>query len=106
MLNSNTILNVTKVLGVFALIITIVGTLLNGLIFYVCLRKKLRKVNAFKFFAMISITDIIALYEFNLKHFIVPFYGIDYNYISLTWCRISIFIQYVSLQYSAWLLVS
>ena len=105
-MESNTILGITKALGVYTIIITILGTLLNGIIFFVCLRKNLRKVNAFKFFAIISIADTISLYEWNLEHFINVYFDVNFSYTNLVWCRLGTYLQYVSLEFSAWLLVS
>lgn len=103
---SETIDKITKVLGIYSIILTILGTLLNGFIFLVCLRKNLRKINAFKFFAIISISDTISLYEWNLEHFINVFFNVNFSYTNLVWCRLGTYLQYVSLEYSAWLLVS
>ena len=105
MSNSILIQATNKVLGIYALVLVVLGTLLNVIICVVCLRKKLRDVNTFKFFAIISISDTIALYEWNLKHFMITFYNVDFNYTSLAWCRVNIFLQYLSLQFSAWILV-
>ena len=105
-MDSSTVNTIALVLGAYSLIITVLGTLFNTLILCVCLQKNMREVNAFKFFAIISIVDTVALYEWNLGHFISAYYNIDYTYISLTWCRLSTFMQYVSLEYSAWMLVS
>ena len=97
---------IEKIFGMYTLIITILGSLLNPLILFVCLRKKLRSVNAFKFFAAMSIADTIALYEWNLKHFTNIYYNINYEDHSIVWCRLSMLLQYVSLEYSAWMLVN
>ena len=105
-MDSNTIRIITLVLGAYSIFILVCGTLFNALILCVCLRKKMRKVNAFKFFAVISIVDTVALYEWNLSHFTNAYFHVLFSYINLTWCRLGTFMQYVSLQYSAWMLVS
>ena len=96
---------IKKLLGAYALLLTIVGTIGNVLIFSICIKKEMRKINTFKFFAFISISDCLALYEWNLKHFIAAYFGIDFNFMSLAWCRLSLYLQYVTLQFSAWILV-
>ncbi|RNA27475.1 neuromedin-U receptor 2-like, partial [Brachionus plicatilis] len=53
-----------------------------------------------------AISDTLCLYEWNLNHFIVSFFQVDFAFKSLAWCRLSLFLQYVCLQYSAWILVS
>jgi hypothetical protein len=97
---------IKKILGTYALLLTIIGTIGNALIFLICIKKEMRRINTFKFLAFISISDLIALYEWNLKHFIAAFFGIDFNFMSLAWCRLSLYLQYVTLQFSAWILVN
>ena len=94
-----------KTLGMYALILTIVGTLANAMVFYICSKKNLRLINTFKFFSIMSVTDTLCLYQWNLKHFVTAFYHFDLNFYNLFWCRFSTFLQYSTLQYSAWILV-
>lgn len=95
-----------KILGVYALFLTITGTVFNLIVFVICIRKRLWRTTTFKFLAILSLNDVIGLYQWNLKHFISSFFLVNFNYTNLPWCRISIFLQYLSLQYSAWILVS
>lgn len=94
-----------KILGAYALLLCILGTIFNILVCFICTRRRLRVTNTFKFIAILSLSDTIALYEWNLKHFITPYFKIDFNFTSLVWCRLGIFLQYAFLQYSAWILV-
>ena len=94
-----------KILGAYALLLTIAGTILNCIIFLICKRQRLWRTSTFKLLAILSLNDIIGLYQWNLKHFIYSFFIVDFNFTNLPWCRISIFLQYFSLQYSAWILV-
>ncbi|RNA11052.1 FMRFamide receptor-like [Brachionus plicatilis] len=103
MINQNLKDIIYKILGAYALFLTIAGTVLNLVVFGICIRKRLWRTSTFKLIAVLSLNCIIGLYEWNLKHFIDPFFGVDFNFTSLSWCRLSIFLQYFSLQYSAWI---
>lgn len=94
-----------KILGAYALFLVFIGTIFNLVVCTVCFQNKLWTTNTFKFIVLLSICDIISLYEWNLNHFIVPFFNIDFTFKNLIWCRISLFLQYICLQYSAWILV-
>jgi hypothetical protein len=88
------------------LVLIILGTIGNGIVFAICLSKNLRSKTTFKFLAFMAVSDIFALYGYNLDHFTSTFYnGYTYSYVSLVGCRFENFTQYVSLQFSAWLLV-
>lgn len=54
---------------------------------------------------MISINDVISLTVWNLNHFLIVYFQFHPEFISELWCKIAVFIQYFSLEYSAWLLV-
>lgn len=87
--------------GVYSLLLIIIGTIGNILIFLICLR--LKKNTTFILLRALSISDTISLYFWNLKHFMIPFYGIDIEGYPI--CRYTNFVQLASLQISAWTLV-
>ncbi|CAF1093620.1 unnamed protein product, partial [Brachionus calyciflorus] len=97
---------VYKMLGTYSLFLTIVGTIFNIMVILICIRKRLWRITTFKFMVVMAVNDAVSLYQWNLKHFIDPFFNIDFNFTSLVWCRLSLFLQYYCLQYSAWILVS
>ena len=95
-----------KILGVVSVSLCIIGLLGNSFTFFICLRKRLRKTNTFLLMAILSANDLASLAVWNLDLFLMAFFNFAHEYLSLWWCRISVFVQYYSLQYSAWLLVN
>ena len=93
-----------QMLSVISLVLTIVGTLGNSLIFLTCVLR-LRKQVTFVFLAFMSVMDTASLYEWNLAHFIDNYVGRSYMTPTLVTCRLFDFVQYLTLQSSAWLLV-
>lgn len=93
-----------KILGVYALVITISGTLLNLFSFFICLR--LKKNTTFVFLATFSVANAFCLYWWNLNNFLKEFVHIDLLAVSLWVCKIGNFVQFTSLQISAWHLVT
>lgn len=98
----------SKILAAYNLLLIIMGTLLNPIVCYVCLRSsKLRTVSTFKFLSIIAINDIVSLYMWNQEHVTQIFFNIELISISLFYCRyISAFLQYFTLQFSSWMWVS
>jgi hypothetical protein len=98
---------VLKLLAVYSLVLTILGTIGNMLVLATCcFTPSLRKVNTFRFFIILSIADTIALYGWNLDHFLIEFSLMNANWQNnLAIVRLTNFLQYLSLQYSAWCLV-
>jgi hypothetical protein len=95
-----------KALAVYSLFLVIFGTIGNLCTCFICMRKSLRKTTCFVFLSFISIIDIFTLYTWNLSNFIVPFYGYFHENSNIIWCKLSVFLQFFSLQSSAWLLVT
>lgn len=97
---------VMKALGVWCLVLTIVGTIGNLFIFLICVTK-LRSQVTFVFIAFLAVVDALSLYEWNLTHFYEAFHIssalVDGNILI---CRLISFSQYITLHSSAWLLVS
>ena len=94
-----------RVIGAYALFILIFGTIGNIITSLICFRKRLRKTTFFCFMSIISILDIFSLYTWNLSSFLIPYFNIMHDFSSVPWCKISSFMQFFSLQSSAWLLV-
>jgi hypothetical protein len=99
-------LTIDYILGHYSLVLIVSGTLCNCLIFLVCTRPNLRKINTFKLFAFLSVSDILTLYHWNLDNLLYIKYGKYFNLVFLWKCRISNYLQYLTLQYSAWILVT
>ena len=95
-----TILNV---IGLYELILVIIGTIGNLSVFIVCLKLK---NNTFILIRFLSIADTVSLYFWNLNHFTKQFLHLDLQNYNLHLCKFFQFSQYTSLQISAWVLVS
>lgn len=95
--------DVLQVFGVYSLLVILVGTLGNMLIFMTCMR--LKKNTTFIFLRFLSISDTVALYFWNLNHFLVAFFNIDLETLHFMSCKLVMYLQFVSLQISAWILV-
>ena len=94
-----------KMVATINLCLIIFGTIGNLLTATICLRKRLRKINTFKFFAFNAILDAVGLYEWNLRQLVLYFFNKDWSLQSLIYCKWNSYIQYVSLEASAWILV-
>ena len=92
-----------KVLGVYALILTVVGTIANLLSCIVCFR--MRKNITFIFLTFLTMSDIFTLYWWNLNNFLKEYVNIDLLTVNMYVCKFGNFIQFTSLQISAWILV-
>jgi hypothetical protein len=93
-----------QVLGVYAVILIPVGTILNIISIIVCLRVKSN--NTFIFMAFFSFFNIFTVSWWNLNNFIKVFTGIDLLNSGLWPCKIGNFLQFTSLQTAAWFLVN
>ena len=94
-----------SVIAVYSLLLFIFGFSTNILVFYVCMQKSLRKVPTFVFTGFIALFDAIAVCLWDLDHFTEQFLNYTFDDINQTSCKIVTFIQCVSLQSAAWLLV-
>jgi hypothetical protein len=104
MAQANTTLSL--VCAVYSLLLIFVGTF-GGLITFVkCFLKPYRVEPTFVLLAFLRWADIACLYQWNLKHVLVPFFQINYEGLNLSLCKFSVFMQFYSLKLSAWLLVS
>jgi hypothetical protein len=92
-------------LSVYVIVLAVVGTIGNIFSFFVCLRKELRKVPTFVFLAFTMLADSLCLYFWNINTYMIRFKGYSIAYIDIESCRITTFLQGISLQSSAYLLV-
>lgn len=103
--NMESLFYLNKVLGVYALILTVLGTFLSILSFFVC--KKIKKKNVTVFFmSSLSICSIFTLYFWNLDNFFKEILNIDLLNLNYWLCKFGSFIQFISLQMCSWILVS
>ncbi len=98
--------NFNVFLAYYSIFLAIFGTIGNILSFIICLRPHLRKIPTFIFFAYMMIMHTISLYFWNFNIFILTFYGFTIGDVNLASCRITSYLQGVSFQSSAFLLVT
>ena len=90
----------------YCVILVAYGTIGNLISTGICLRKSLREVPTFIFFAVISILDACSLYFINLNPYMVMFKGKSITDYSLVGCRLTSFLQMFFSQSSSYILVS
>ena len=93
-----------KILGAYALVLTVVGTFLSILSYLICKQIKKKNVTVF-FMSSLSICSIFTLYFWNLDNFFKEIFNIDLLNLNYWLCKIGSFIQFVSLQMCSWILV-
>lgn len=104
-MTSSAVVILEGIIAVYNFLIIILGTFGNIITVVICLRKRLRKINTFIFYAFAAIYDTIGLYEWNLRQFVTFFFKVDWDLFSLFYCRIDTLLQYVCFEASAWILV-
>ena len=96
---------ILNVLGIYSLLLCIVGTVGNIFNLFIILKTDLKKTKTFVFLAFLSVTDTLSMYWWDLDHFLTPFFQIDRQNESNLWCKINTFIQESVLFASAFFLV-
>lgn len=96
--------NFDLIIGYLCLINVVIGVSGNSLCFIVFQSNKdLRKMSYAIYLSFCAITDTLSLFTWNLDYFI-QLYSIRIEYTNLFNCRLFSFLQYFSLECSAWLL--
>jgi hypothetical protein len=98
-----------RILSIYTIILILVGTCCNLTSFVVMLGKNIRKYSCMRYLAILSLVDVIVLYQWNLnsfyKYFLTkPPHFIDLDELSVFWCRWISYFAFSSLQMSSWLL--
>nr|QVK45786.1 G protein-coupled receptor [Proales similis] len=100
-----------KVLALYTLLLMVAGTLGNLVTFTIMMRKSLRKYSCMRYLAVLSLADLVVLYQWNLNSFYKyyltrpPEYT-DLEELSVFWCRWISYFAFTSLQLSSWLLAT
>lgn len=92
-----------KVFGVLSFILLFSGTIGNLFSCYVCHR--IKNNSTFTFLTFMTIADLLTLYYWNLNNFLSQFTRINLLLTNLWVCKIGNYVQFSSLQCSAWILV-
>lgn len=94
-----------KIVSYFALVIILIGMTGNITTFLIFrLNKEMKRMPSMVYLSFICITDTLALFTWNLDHFLKPNYSFSIESLSIYTCKIFSFIQYFSLESSSWLL--
>ena len=93
-----------QVLGYYAIAIAFLGLLGNITIFVVSFKAKSNSM--FVLFCFLSLNDALCLYFWNLNHFVYSSFNLDLQNFNIYSCKIGSWIQFSSLQSSAWILVT
>ena len=93
-----------EILAYYSLFLVVAGTIGNFATFIVCYR--LRSTTTFVFLMVSSVVDAIALYFWNANHFTSVIVNTDLQNLNRLSCKLGMFVQFTSLQSSAWLLVA
>ena len=97
-------INALKILGYYSLIIALLGLFGNIIIFVVSFKSKTNSM--FVLFCYLAISDTLSLLFWNLNHFIYSSFNLDIQNFNVYSCKIGSWIQFSSLQSSAWILVT
>ena len=96
---------ISKAIGIYSILISLIGTFGNLSAALICLKKPLRETPTFIFVGFGLLTDIVTLYFWNVDHFLLAFESYQIEEVNIDLCRFTILFQTTSLQWSAWLLV-
>jgi hypothetical protein len=92
----------------YALVLMILGTILNSLTFIIFFRGKFRDTHerpTIPYMRAIAIIDILMLYGWNFDHYMKNIYGFTIRSTAISACKMALFINYFAPQASAWLRV-
>ena len=92
-----------QILGFYALAIAFLGFFGNMTIFVVSFKAK--SSSMFVLFCFLSLNDTLCLYFWNLFHFVYSSFNLDLLNFNIYSCKFSSWLQFSSLQASAWTLV-
>lgn len=97
-------LDALKIFGFYSLFLVVFGTIGNTLIIIVCLKSKNNPT--FSLIKYLAANDLISLFFWNLSHFTYSVFGMDLENSNIILCKFGNWMQFSSLQASAWILVS
>ena len=94
-----------KIISYFCLLIILIALIFNSLTFVIIISNKyLRNITSMIYLLYISIFYTLSLLEWNLNNFLSPNFGIYLEDLSMFTCKLIIFMQFLSLQSSGFLL--
>jgi Zn-dependent protease with chaperone function len=93
-----------KIIGMYSIILLVLGTLTSFLSLFICI--KLSKMSTFLFMAFLTFSNIVSLYFWLPAKFLMEYFKIDLQNLNFWHCKIASYLQFTSLEISAWILVS
>lgn len=95
-----------NIMRIVPLILITIGTIGNILSIVVLLRKRLRKSTTSLYLTVLAFSDLTVLYTGLSRHWIKQVYNFDVRHFSEKSCKINVFVNYLALYFSSWLLVA
>lgn len=97
-----------KISAVYNLFLMIAALILNPLVLFVCIKSnRLRSHSTFKLLAFNSVNDLLVCLAWNWECFTNTFFDLLEPWRSLFYCEwISTFIEFSTLEFTSWMLVS
>ncbi len=93
------------ILSHYPLIVILLGLIGNSVAFFIFrVNKEMLKLPSMSYLSFVAVTDTLSLFCWNLDHYLEVNHNMRIENINITVCRISVFIQYTSLQTSALIL--
>jgi hypothetical protein len=92
-----------KIIGMYSIILIVLGTLTSLFSLGICI--KLSKMSTFLFMAFLTFSNIVSLYFWLPAKFLMEYFNIDLQNFNFWHCKIASYLQFSSLQISAWILV-
>lgn len=89
----------TAYLSIFIIAIGVFGNTLSFLVFR--FHHAFKSMPSMIYLSIVAVSDTIALFEWNISHFIYLLFGFDVTTTNLALCRLLNFLQFTSLQVSA-----
>jgi len=98
----NTFTVIISYIPLFIILMALVGNMICFAVF--TFNKKLKEINSMVYLSFVSITDTLSLFVWNFDHFLEVNFKLKIEYLNLFNCKFFVFLQYFSLQCSAFLL--
>lgn len=94
------------IMKIVPIILLTIGTIGNVFSIVVLLRKRLRKSTTSLYLTVLAVSDLTVIYSGLSRHWIKHVYNFDVRHMSEISCKVNVFITYLALYFSSWLLVA
>ena len=93
---------VIRILTLYHLGLTLFNPIMNGLVLAILYRKKFRQRPTTHFMRAIAFADTLMIYGWNLDHFLRFQFGFELDRLTVTSCKVSLYLNNSLLQGAAW----